>query len=596
MRQGRVRGALALLIALLAVCAALLPVLGVENGADLGQDWGLCNAVDNCHGTPGANTSMARVTAWTPRLTVYAGEPNITVIVNVTGAEQYSGDPIGASLVSNLTNPFLAPIKYWGWKVQRDPSGRSPGFDYHKTPALGPTGNTSASFTWVLQAPPTPGNHTIMVRMQTGIDHQNRDGFMNPISRDVFDALPFKVVTPPLVTDATPRDGSVDVFINSPVVLAFSKEMDRASVEAAFTIDPPAPGNFSWEGTVARYDMYDLFEEATNYTYSLDTSPVDVDGLHLLEPINITFTTGSGLDLYPPFIDGFLAGRSPRDAIVHISFSEPMDRGTVHSAFSITPPTPGNLSWVEDVLVFTPDGLLDYDTLYTIRIDASAKDVAGNRIGTDVYYTILTVADTEPPEVLGTSPGNGSSRVPLNSSVSITFSDDVDRDTLPGALSWQPPVQADIRWRNATAVLTPNHLLDEGTVYNLTVGTSLTDVEGNHLEEPYLLTFSTEGSTDRTPPLPGLCHPSRGLQRGPRRTGPPHVERAHGQDLGGGGPDGLAPRARHPRMVRQRPDGDHGRHHQGDGLHRQHRHLGHGPDGEQGAGALRPPLRLRPRP
>ncbi|UCC92660.1 MAG: Ig-like domain-containing protein [Thermoplasmata archaeon] len=514
MERGRVRVTLALLIALLAVGAALYPVFANPNGAEE-KNWGLCNNTEACHGLPGSNTSLANVTAWTPDLTVYAGQPNITVLVNVTGAEQYEGDPIGVSILSNLENPLLSPVQRWGWVIQQDPRGRSPGFDYSKMPALGVTGNTSASFTWLLQAPPVPGNHTIMIRMQTGVDHLNGEFDTNPISRDVFDALPFRVVPPPEVLDATPRNGTEDVFINSPVVIAFNKEMDRPSVEGAFSIDPPVDGTFTWEGPVARFNPDDLLDEATTYTYRLDTTAFDMDGIQLLEPLEVAFTTGSDQDFYPPVILSILSSRAPRDAVVRITFSEPMDRASVINATSIDPDVAGNLSWEEDTLVFTPHGLLDYDTLYTVRVDASARDLAGNPMGTDVFSTFLTIADTVPPEVHSTSPKNRSTDVPLVTTVSLTLSDDVDRDTLPGALSWQPPVLADISWEGSTATLTPGHPLEEGVTYNLTVGTSLMDVRGNPMEEPYLLVFSTAGSSDRTPPYLVSAAPPAGSNLAP---------------------------------------------------------------------------------
>jgi hypothetical protein len=495
MRRGRVRGTLALLIALLAAGAALYPVLGIPDGAEE-RNWGLCNATDDCHGLPGSNTSLANMTAWTPRLTVYAGEPNITVQVNVTGAEQYSEDPIGVSLLANLTNPFLAPLQRWGWVIQEDPSGRSPGFDYSKRPAQGLSGNTSASFTWTLQAPPTPGNHTIMVRMQTGVDHLNTESAL-PISRDIFNALPFKVVPPPVVLDATPRNDTDGIFVNSPVVLAFNKEMDRPTVEAAFSIDPPIPGTFSWEGPVARFNVDGFLEEGTTYTYRLETSAKDADGLFLLEPLEVTFTTGSGVDVYPPVVVSIISSRAPRDAVVRITFSEPMDRASVIMGLSMDPVVPGNLSWEADTLVFTPDGLLDYDTLYTIRIASTATDLAGIPMGAEVFSSFRTIADTVPPQVL------------------VTFSEDVDRDTLAGALSWQPPVLADIEWDASTATLVPQHPLEGGRVHNLTVDTTLRDIRGNPLKEPYLLTFTTSGFSDRTPPHLDSATPPAGSNVAP---------------------------------------------------------------------------------
>ncbi|NIP35878.1 MAG: hypothetical protein GWN18_13035, partial [Thermoplasmata archaeon] len=260
-----------------------------------------------------------------------------------------------------------------------------------------------------------------------GVDHENTET-ATPLSRDVFDALQFRVVPPPEVLDATPRNGTEGVFVNSPVVLAFNKEMDRPTVEAAFSIDPPVAGTFTWEGPVARFNVDGFFEEATTYTYSLNTTATDADGINLLEPLEVTFTTGSGVDVYPPTIISVISSRAPRDAVVRISFSEPMDRASAMMAFSIDPAVTGNLSWEADTLVFTPRALLDYDTLYTVLIEGSAKDLAGNPLGTDVHYTFLTIADTVPPEVRASSPRNGSREVPLVMTVTLEFSDDVDRD------------------------------------------------------------------------------------------------------------------------------------------------------------------------
>jgi hypothetical protein len=514
MRRGRVRGTLALLIALLAAGAMLYPVLGIPGGAEE-RNWGLCNATEACHGLPGSNTSLANMTAWTPRLKVYAGEPDIVVTINVTGAEQYAGDPIGVSLVSDLSNPALARIQRWGWAILQDPSGRSPGFDYSKLPAQGLTGNTSASFTWILKAPETPGNYTIMVRMQTGVDHLNLNETTNPISRDMYDALPFQVVPPPEVMDATPRNDTQGVFINSPVVLAFNKEMDRPTVEGAFSIDPPVAGAFAWRGPVARFNPDDLFDENTTYTYSLNTTARDADGIYLLEPLEVTFTTGSGKDFYPPTVISIISSRAPRDAEVRITFSEPMDRASVINATSIDPNPPGNLSWEADTLVFTPDGLLDYDTLYTVRVNSSAMDLAGIELGSDIVSTFLTIADTVPPEVLATTPTSGATDVPMVTAVTLTFSEDVDPDSLPEALSWEPPVLADIVWVDSTEIITPRHPLTGGTVHNLTVGRSLTDVRGNPLEEPFILTFTTAGSSDRTPPYLLSATPPAGSNLAP---------------------------------------------------------------------------------
>jgi len=513
MRASRARVALASLVVLAALAACLAPVLGIPGGAPE-KPSGLCNTSDNCHGPGGTNSSLATVNVTTPRLVVYAGEPDINVTVTVTHCEQYAGDPIGVSLLLNLWDQSISYIQGDGWVIQRDPKGRSPGVDYSRKPAQGQTGDTYATFTWLLQAPPVPGNSSILVRMQTGADHDNTES-ATPLSHDIYDALPFRVVPAPEVLDATPRDGAEGVFINSPVVMAFNKEMDRASVEAAFHISPPVNGTFTWEGPVARFNLDDYFEEATTYTYWLDTTARDADGIHLLEALHVNFTTGEGKDAFPPTVVSILSARAPRDAVVRISFSEPMDRASVVAATSIRPVVPGNLSWELDTLVFRPGRLLEYDTLYTVVIEGSAQDLAGIAMGTDVFYTFRTIPDTVPPAVLSTTPRTGATGVSTATAVTLVLSDDVDRDSLQGALAWDPPVLTTVAWDGSTATLTPEHLLDEGTKYNLTVGTTLSDVRGNPLAEAYLLSFTTAGSSDRVAPFLVRATPPAGSNVAP---------------------------------------------------------------------------------
>lgn len=505
MRGGRARAGLAVLLAIVALGAVLVPVLGIPGGAP-DQNHTLCGNTEGCHGIVGSNTSRANVTMFTDRLTVHTNQSDILVLVNVTGAEQKMEDPIGMSLLSDNFDPSISLPQMWGWTIEEDPTGRSPGFNYAKLPAVGISGDTSSQYLWRLRAPSVPGDYPLYARMQCGVDEFNE----NPLSRDHPDGLWFHVVPPPVVEDTSPRNGSVDVYVNTPIVLVFNKEMDRPSVEAAFNLTPFAPGSFTWEGEVARYNMDGFLEEGTAYTFTLDTSVRDMDGIHLQEPLEVNFVTGSGIDVYPPYVVSILASRAPLDAIVRITFSEPMDRASVEVAFSIDPPTAGGLSWQEDTLIFTPHELLDYDTLYTVHIDGSAQDLGGNAMGTSIYSTFLTIKDLVPPRVLGTDPVNGSVDVTLVTNVTLTFSPDVNTSSLAGALSWEPAVWSEISWEGATATLTPQHPLEEGTVYNLTVGTSLSDIRGNPMEEPYLLTFTTAGSSDRIPPYLEATTPPAG--------------------------------------------------------------------------------------
>jgi hypothetical protein len=512
-RAWRRRALLCAALALVAVAAAMLPAIGNRDGNAI-QDWLLCGNTENCHGVTGSNTSRATLTVVPPpSLTVYTGQPDISITVRVEGAEQYAGDPIGAFVFSSLYDPTAAgTLTYWVWVVQRDPVGNSPGFNYVRKPAEGATGDTRAEFTWVLQAPPYLGDYRIAFRMHTGQNHGTDPLLDRQVSRDDPVGLLFHVVPEPKVDSTVPIDGAVGVPINSPIQLAFNKEMDRASVGTAFNVSPYVPGDWAWRGAVARYVLAPgaEFTKRTDYTVTLDTSARDLDGINLQSPVRFSFRTGAGSDTVPPEVVSTVASRAPLDAAVRITFSEAMDRGSTESAFSIAPAAQGALSWDGLTLVFTPTRPLQYDTIYRVAIDTTAKDLNDNTLASMLNVTFLTIKDTVPPQVLSAAPADGATGVPLNSNVTLVLSDDVDPATLGAALSTAPAVIWDIVWDGHRAAMVPRHQLEEGTDYTLTVGTALSDVRGNRLATPFVLHFRAAGTSDVTPPYILKVYPAAG--------------------------------------------------------------------------------------
>ena len=520
MARVRARALVAALACALAVAAVMMPALGnpYPPGADV-KSYILCGNTANCHGEVGINNSSATLAMWTPTLTIYTGQTDIVVWVNVSHAEQYTGDPIGVLLFSSLYDPTKwGMLVENGWTITSDPNGLTPPANYGRLPALGTTRDTHAEFKWTLTAPIEPGLYPVVARMQTGQDHLNRNESLMPVSRDDPAGLQFNVVDPPRVISTVPEDGEVRVFTNLPVVLEFNHAMNRSSVEDAFGIDPPTPGGFEWQGALMRFRPDALLTNLTVYTITLATSARDLEGIHLLAPVAFSFRTTMGSDVYPPLIEDIIASRAPIDAAVRVKFNEAMDRTSTEAAFSIEPPVAGAFAWEGRTLVFIPSAPLDYDTTYTVRIAPTAQDLAGLPLGTQWIVTFRTIADTVPPIVVATSPRNNTKDLPLNQTVALTFSDDVDPLTLEGALSTSPAVLWNVTWSGATATLVPRHSLERGTRYTITVGTGLADVRGNHLVAPYVLALTTAGSSDRTPPTLLRAYPSPGGRIAPDGT------------------------------------------------------------------------------
>lgn len=108
--------------------------------------------------------------------------------------------------------------------------------------------------------------------------------------------------------------------------------------------------------------------------------------------------------------------------------------------------------------------------------------------------------DTTPPSVSMVSPSDGETAVPVETTVSATFSEPVDQSTLSGnvtlAIQGGGPVPATIAYdTGATRVtLTPASDLDDDTTYVATVGGGtggVTDIAGNALPSDVTWVFTT---------------------------------------------------------------------------------------------------------
>ncbi len=109
--------------------------------------------------------------------------------------------------------------------------------------------------------------------------------------------------------------------------------------------------------------------------------------------------------------------------------------------------------------------------------------------------------DEEPPVVRYVSPADGAGRVPLDTSISVTFSERMD-ETLPlaGAVVLDPPTAVDVAWVYHRLIVDPPGDLADNTTYTVTLRRTLKDAAGNPLATEVSWSFSTVG-LDNIPPI-----------------------------------------------------------------------------------------------
>jgi len=109
---------------------------------------------------------------------------------------------------------------------------------------------------------------------------------------------------------------------------------------------------------------------------------------------------------------------------------------------------------------------------------------------------MVELADIIPPEILTSTPINNANLIPVESSISIAFSETMNVETINQenlTLSHQESsVEFDISFTNDTLVIKPKNKLLYETSYVFTFNNKVTDLAGNPLTAPQSISFTTE--------------------------------------------------------------------------------------------------------
>jgi hypothetical protein len=109
----------------------------------------------------------------------------------------------------------------------------------------------------------------------------------------------FTTTNPPIVHSVYPADGATGVSGDSITYAIFSKPMDKASTEAAFSLKrssdgTPVSGIFGWYGPgVLIFKPDGDLEAATQYTATVSGTAKDQVGNTLASPVTWRYTTGA---------------------------------------------------------------------------------------------------------------------------------------------------------------------------------------------------------------------------------------------------------------------------------------------------------------
>ncbi|MFN2121114.1 MAG: Ig-like domain-containing protein, partial [Anaerolineales bacterium] len=121
------------------------------------------------------------------------------------------------------------------------------------------------------------------------------------------------------IVDLSPADGDDEVPITAPIRVTFSREMEPASVEQRFAIEPEVPGSFSWEGRTLTFQPRGALAPETAYVVTVAEGATSQRGRPLREGAAFSFRTRISQVLY--------LGRAYEGAEVRQLFLTSLDGG-----------------------------------------------------------------------------------------------------------------------------------------------------------------------------------------------------------------------------------------------------------------------------
>ena len=307
----------------------------------------------------------------------------------------------------------------------------------------------------------------------------------------------------PIVVSVDPEDESTGVVLNKTLIASFNMPMNASTInDNTFTVTQAGTeidGTVSYSGLQAFFNPDEDFSTNTEYTATLTTGVENIAGEGLVNDYVWTFTTGS--DVAPTVVltdPGDNEADVPLDKVITATFSEPMDPSTLDGntflMMGIGAPVTGEVSYSGTTAIFTPSTPLSPNTLYTVAIVDDVQSASGVPLANDHIWTFSTVSG-DTPTVVSIDPEHNEADVPLNQTITASFSEQMNPTTLNASTflltEGTEEVSGEVTYSGFTATFTPNSDLRPNTLYSATITSDAENLAGEGLANNFDWNFTT---------------------------------------------------------------------------------------------------------
>ncbi|MEW6194464.1 MAG: Ig-like domain-containing protein [Bacteroidota bacterium] len=379
------------------------------------------------------------------------------------------------------------------------------------------------------------GNYDVTIKADNYRIYKRTNVMLNGGSIIYFGEIKLSTV-PDLIEEHYPEDNDEIVYDwrygRITISILFTSPMDRESVEAAFSTNPPTEGIFHWgnythapvnsfftdpsdsyfdkSATITTYSKVtsmtyyfskkDSFTDTT-YTVTINTTAKDTAGNHLRFPLHFKFktvqsySTQNGIQTDPVHGDINISPLYYAYSGITVTFPRRMDKTSVEMSTHVTPQMNTILLWPEEnkLRIYTGGPFMS-DTTITVTIDSTAKDKDGVKLG----HTFTFSFQTAELGITYTSPNNGQLFVSPTEPIRMSFNNYITLTSARAAISISPQISGTIYYdgyypyeQMDKIVFQPNSALQANTKYTITISTAIKDMHGTNMKTPYTFSFVT---------------------------------------------------------------------------------------------------------
>ncbi|MBN2005574.1 MAG: Ig-like domain-containing protein [Anaerolineae bacterium] len=316
-------------------------------------------------------------------------------------------------------------------------------------------------------------------------------------------------------------DATITVMFNRPVVPLTSLNQMEDFPEP-LTFDPPVKGIGEWLNT----SIYVFKPEAplaggVTYRATVAAGLTDVAGALLAEDYSWNFATAPPQVVWVRPNDG--ETQVGIDMPVTVEFNQPVSQASFKEFFRmegaglLSSGVTGEIAVNGSTVMFTPTTALDFNTTYSLRVNAGLTSVAG---GQGMKESFTWSFKTVPlPEIVATDPANLEKNAQPQTAFQIRFNTSIDPDTVMPNLTMTPPLsptQVYTYFSSYDNTFTLYFGAQPSTDYEVVIDDGIADPYGNTIPKGRTVSFRTgplePSYTLRTPDMVGTYDAALPLQ------------------------------------------------------------------------------------